>query len=83
MSVYLAIIKKRGLDTRTALLQFILPISHLPSTAKSGGVLTISRSLSVNLYQDGTNAVKCSSLIINQLSFPLSLFMRPLKNPFE
>ena len=36
MSVYLAIIKKRGLDTRTALLQFILPISHLPSTAKVG-----------------------------------------------
>ena len=36
MSVYLAIIKKRGLDTRTALLQFILLISHLPSTAKVG-----------------------------------------------
>ena len=36
MPVYLAIIKKRGLDTLTALLLFILPISHFSSTAKSG-----------------------------------------------
>ena len=36
MSVYLAISKSPCIETQTGTLQFILPFSHLPSTAKVG-----------------------------------------------